>query len=361
MSWNHKTKICSIALALGMVCFSIPDAIAKPTAKPQALWVGGYQYISEFKNKALEEGGETRPNFAFGSSDYGDPSLMTFDRSGNLWIKYQTVNGNLPQIIKLSPASRAALRSHHRVGARGISDAGFVGSLAFDASGMLWISDQRGKAIEAFLPKQVGKTGIQSPNISITFATIPGVMRFDGSDNLWVEQSQLPFDQSNALQMWRFSPDDRATSGPAQPGLVVILPDALVPADVAFDGAGNLWIAGASSQGDVIEMLAAEDLSGKGEISPTAAIMITSSAFGNRTSFGSCIGGIDFDLAGDLWASVGPNGADGCGDRQVVEFTAAQLGASGSLTPSEVLQGNGAGINDWFFATVGPIRFGPAH
>jgi hypothetical protein len=361
MSWNHKTTICSIALAVGMVCFSRPDAIAKPAAKAQALWVGGYQYISEFKNKALDEGGATPPNFAFSSSDYGDPSLMTFDRNGNLWIKYQTVNGNLPQIVKLSPANRTAIRSLHHVRARGISDAGFVGSMAFDASGRLWISDQLGKAIEAFLPKQVGKTGIQSPSISITFATIPGLMRFDGADNLWVEQSQLPFNQSNALQLWRFSPDDRAASGPAQPGLMVTLPDALAPADLAFDGAGNLWIAGASSLGDVIEMFTAEDLSGNGEISPSAAVAITSSAFGNRTSFGSCIGGIDFDQAGDLWTSVGPNGADGCGDRQVVEFTAAQLGASGSLTPALLLRGNGAGINDWFFATVGPIRFGPSH
>src|ERR1019366_5833136 len=60
MARNHRTRISSLALAAaGILALSIRIAAAEPAAKEKAqgLWVGGYQYISEFQGKALKKSG----------------------------------------------------------------------------------------------------------------------------------------------------------------------------------------------------------------------------------------------------------------------------------------------------------------
>jgi hypothetical protein len=137
---------------------------------------------------------------------------------------------------------------------------------------------------------------------------------------------------------------------------MVNLPDALHPSDLAFDSSGNMWLAGSSSHGDTIEMFSAGDLSGAGEISPSAAVTITSPAFGPVPDSGSCLGGIDFDHSGDLWVSVHTSSGDCRADVQVVDFTPEQLSAGGSLVPSVSIGQNSTKTNLSF---PGPIRFGP--
>lgn len=134
------------------------------------------------------------------------------------------------------------------------------------------------------------------------------------------------------------------------------LPDLVFPVNFAFDGTGNLWLAGSNSHNDVLEMISSSDLGGSGETSPSAAVTITSSAFGNLVGTGSCIGGVDFDRSGDLWVSVGTANADCEADTQVVEFTPGQLSAGGNLTPAVIIAQNGAKTNLFL---PGPISFGP--
>src|SRR5260370_12416660 len=188
-----------------------------------------------------------------------------------------------------------------------------------------------------FLPSQIKKSGGSTPNVLITSQNfVPQGIRFDGSDNLWVGEIQLPFNPSNPLQLWRFSPGDRASSGSANPGLTVDLPDLFFFVDVAFDQGGNLWLAGPGSHADALEMISASDLTGTGEIAPAAAVTITSSAFGLLVGTGSCLGGVDFDGSGDLWVSVGTNNAycNGNTATHVVEFTPSAVSPGGNLNPS---------------------------
>ena len=103
---------------------------------------------------------------------------------------------------------------------------------------------------------------------------------------------------------------------------------------------GNLWIAGADfTVGilDEIEMISAADLIGAGEVSPPFAVTITSAAFGTEPGLagGICLGGIDFDHSGDLWASAHCDP-----ETHLMEFTPSQLSLGGDLTPSVTISPN---------------------
>jgi streptogramin lyase len=335
------------------LALSIRIAAAEPAEKekPQGLWVGSENYISEFQGPALEQSGTPSTNLAFRIKDYLLPTSITFDRHNNLWV---TSLGTDPQglfpIIEIGRADEAShesgklMKGKVIIPGKGFGDTASV-SLAFDAAGDLWVVNLAKQAIMKFRPNQIEKSGAPSPKILITSPVFfPGAMRFDASDNLWVAAGNQ--------QLWRFAPGDRAVSGFPNPGLNVDLPDGLVPVDFGFDSSGNLWLAGSSSDGDALEMISAGDLTGSGEISPSAAVIITSSAFGVSDSDGTCLGGMDFDHSGDLWVSVQCDP-----DTQVVEFTPSQLTTGGSLTPSVTIGQNSTGTNLFF---PGPIRFGPS-
>ncbi|MGA9724336.1 MAG: hypothetical protein WBQ86_17885 [Candidatus Binatus sp.] len=365
MARKHKTAIRSIFLgAAAILAFSIQISMAKPAEKekPQGLWVGGSQYISEFQGKALSSSGDPGANLTFGNSTYTGPVSIAFDTHNNLWAIYYTSDPLPITVIELSRADLASFKSGNRVKPKVIALSFiFPVQLAFDASGDLWITAPESpvsKIIE-LLPGQIKKKGAPSPTISITSSDfVPEAIRFDASDNLWVAQLQEPYEPSHSIQMGRYAPADRAVSGPATPGLIVNLPDYVVLADFAFDKSGNLWLAGSNSLNDRLEMISAADLNGSGEVSPTAAMTITSSAFGvlNGGGGGSCLGGIDFDRSGDLWASVAADSAICQGGAQLVEFTPGQLSTGGSLTPSVTISQNAKETN---LLVPGPLRFGP--
>lgn len=373
MARNHRATIRSIVLAAtGILALSIQIAAAKPAKKenPQGLWVGGAQYISEFQRKALKKSGDPRANLAFGSSTYTGPVSITFDTHNNLWAIYYPSDYLPFSVLELSRADLASLKSGNRVKPKIITPPGpiFPDRLAFDASGDLWITSPASPVSEIIelLPSQIKKRGGPSPTISITSSDfVPGAIRFDASDNLWVVQLQIPYEPSNSIQMGRYAAGDRAASGPATPGLIVNLPDLVSVVDFAFDNSGNLWLAGSTSLNgtldstsinDTLEMISAADQTGTGEVSPAAAVTITSSAFGTPDSGGGCLGGIDFDRSGDLWVSVAANYPNCPADSQLVEFTPSQLSTGGNLTPSVTISQNAKATN---LSLPGPLRFGP--
>jgi hypothetical protein len=365
MNRNHVTRIGALTLAIAATfAFSIQIAAAKTKAKQQGLWVGGEKYFSEFQGKALKQSGTPRANLAFGSTVYFAPSSIAFDGHENFWVVFQGINNNLPApALELTRGELASLKAGNvvqpkvTISRQGNSTVPFVNpeSIGFDAAGDLWVIDG-GQQIVELLASQIKKSGGPTPNISITSANaIPTKLRFDGSDNLWVVEFQLPFDVTKPAQMWKFAPTDRTSSGAANPSLIVDLPLDFVPADFAFDASGNLWLAGNNLFGDSIEMFAAADLAGAGEISPTIGVSINSPAFGSSHD---CIGGIDFDVSGDLWVSIG---SESCGSGavpgQLIEFTPAQLSTGGNLTPSLTIRENKQETNLFI---PGPLRFGPS-
>jgi hypothetical protein len=104
-------------------------------------------------------------------------------------------------------------------------------------------------------------------------------------------------------------------------------------------------------------MFSAADISVDGEITPSPAVTITSSAFGALSMAGGiCLQGLDFDSSGDLWLSVHANGVECVGISQLMALTPAQLNTSGDLTPAIIIGQNRHKTN---FRSPGQIRFGP--
>ena len=324
--------------------------------------MGGYQYVSEFQDAALQASGVPPANLVIASSLFAAPLSIAFDSHNGLWITFDVIDDNFPpSVIGISRSDLDSIKRGKHVTPKVIVTPRFPGKLAFDRSDNLWITSDTfvaGKPQATIIElrrSQLETTGRHKPKTSITSPGFnPWVMRFDASDDLWVGQFLLA---SNSVQMLRFAPKDRHASGPANPGLIVNLPYINFVVDLAFDSAGNLWVAGGGSNGDVLEMISAGDLMGTGEVSPTAAATITSSAFGLINGSGSCLGGIDFDNSGNLWASVG-GFEGGChpGDTQLVEFTPNQLSAGGNLAPSVTIGQNPQKTNLFL---PGPLRFGP--
>jgi hypothetical protein len=374
MNRNHVTRIGALALAtIATLAFSIQIAAAKTKAKPQGLWVGQEQYNSEFQGKALKQSGTPASRVSFSDQDGDSPTSMAFDPHHNLWIAYggvsradsrvaivESIVREVASIKKGKPAKEKVVLLSLGSGPHPFQSP--VG-MDFDHAGDLWLSnstaDVSQRGLMEFTPDQIKKSGAPSAANFLQAENFePWALRFDTSDNLWVAQFPLPFEPGYTMQVGRYSPSDRATSGPATPSLVVNMPNLSLPVNFAFDSTGNLWVAGPGLHGDEIAMIAASDLSGSGEVSPSAKVIITSSAFGVLVGTGSCIGGIDFDAAGNLWASVGTYNGDcegNTGDTALVEFTPAQLSIGGNLTPSVIIGQNSTQTNLFL---PGPIRFG---
>jgi len=365
MTRKQVTTIGALALAItAMLAVSSRIAVANSKANAQGLWVGGEKYFSEFQGKSLLTSGTPRAHLAFGSVNYNSPLSIVFDAHQNLWTVFEDPNGLPSAAIEISRGDFALLKEGKHVKPRvaigpktntSTFPFQFAESIGLDAAGDLWVIDL-GRRLLEFLSSQIKKSGGPAPSVVITPTadTYIQKIKFDRSDNLWIVATPMPFNPSNPEQMWRLTPSDRAASGPSNPSLVLNIPGGVTVFDFAFDGSGNLWLAGTTSQTEEIEMIPAGDLSGTGVVTPSAGAILTSPAFAPEVLDTPCLGGIDFDASGDLWASVNDN-SFGCVNG-VVEFTASQLTNVGNLTPSVIVGQNSSHTNLFI---SGPIKFGP--
>jgi len=147
-------------------------------------------------------------------------------------------------------------------------------------------------------------------------------MAFDGAGDLWTGNwATGTVTELTAAQV--------AAGGPQTPTVTIHLAADSV-AGLAFDGAGNLWVSDYGND-TLTEYPAATLLPGA---SPTPKITITSadtSLHGPEN--------IAFDANGDLW--VANSGTTNTPPSTVVEFTPAQLEASGAPTPVVTLSSTG--------------------
>jgi hypothetical protein len=353
MARNHKATICSIAFAaIWSLACSIQIAAAKPPSDAQGLWVANGKYISEFQGSALTSSGKPKAHITFGVKHCIVAYSMALDSDGDLWIT--ALNNSRSGDVAIIEVRRAEILSVRNgnvaksrlvaPGGPGVKNTGWSG-IGFDAADDLLVTNGGQQLLE--VPPDQLESKVPSPAIVISsMVWFPWSLRFDSSDNLWVNVGNS--------QLWKFAPADRAASGAANPSLIVNLPADFGVQDLAFDGSGNLWIAGADftvGALDEIKEISAGDLSGTGEITPPIAATITSSAFGSESGLGGfCLGGIDFDQSGDLWASAQ------CQFPHLIEFTPSQLSIGGNLTPSITISPNRKKTN---VALSGPIRFGP--
>jgi hypothetical protein len=240
--------IATAALAMSLLSPAVSALAKKP---PHAgLWVGGGIFLSEFQGGALTRSGKPNANLRIGNPNFSQAAWLAFDKKRNLWFIYWSDLSSLPQIVEITEGDIAAIANGEQVRAKVVlADIGgpppqlpFSGpdSIAFDASGDLWVSDFARKGIMEFLPDQIVTSGSPTPPVFIGAPNFnPGAMRFDDSANLWVAEYYSTADLPT-YHSWRFDPSDRIASGTPAPSLVIDFPGSFSADDIAFDTSGNL-------------------------------------------------------------------------------------------------------------------------
>ena len=264
-------------------------------------------------------GGEGNP--------FGGNVAATFDHSGNLWIFDDETTPNTLVMYR----SNQLLRSDTPAPAVTITAPSLVTPtlLAFDAKGNLWVacSTVNGSfdgALFEFTPAQLETSGQRVPAVTIgsngTSLTVTKGIAFDRAGNLWVANSNF---------IDEFLANDLASTGSPTPAVVLTPPSpnsrTFEPYGLTFDPTGNLWVTSYYTSG--LYELAASQLQTSG--SPVPAVTLT--APGNTGGVIESIA-VAFDRSGNLWVSSGTN--------TVSEFLPSQLKTSGSPSPAVSISGS---------------------
>jgi hypothetical protein len=254
------------------------------------------------------------------------PSSIAFDQAGDLWVSVGPNSGSRLQETALIEYTSTQLAVSGEPTPTVVIATPEVGiyvspSMTFDGQGNLW---------------QAG--GVLNPTSSSYEQTI-------------VEYSSAQLaagDQTDPYQTLVIEEGEYSSS-------------LWYPSSVVFDNNGNLWVAfnaaGNQSTGG-IEMFAASALTGQGISTPIPAITLNASVSEKSADF-SFPNGLAFDAAGDLW--VADRGqlfrkpyANTVG--ALVEFAPTQLTASGSPLPIRMIL---PGPNQQNLAGPRLITFGP--
>ncbi len=202
---------------------------------------------------------------------------------------------------------------------------------AFDSSGSLWIAAT--STVVEFSKDQLAKAEADdadalttpTPNVTITGFTSPAGVAFDAAGNLWV---------ANADTVVMFSPAQLAADDTEVLDAVTIRADGVGddrslngPTGVAFDAAGNLWVS-STGNSTVVKFTPAQ-LAASGNPAPDVTISANARAIlGTSVSLNSPEG-LAFDNSGDLWVANVPSNAD---DGSLVRFSGVG-DLSGAVSP----------------------------
>ncbi|MEP7065552.1 MAG: SMP-30/gluconolactonase/LRE family protein [Gemmatimonadota bacterium] len=163
---------------------------------------------------------------------------VAFDAEGTLWVTSQTDS------LLIAFRRPALASSGARVASRVISSSGesltSPVALAFDALHALWVANTIEGTIVRFDSAQLAAGGAQTPSVILSGAGHPAGLAFDADGGLW-------FSEGNAHRIAKYSAAQLQASGRLIPQVVLTSngPDLTNPAGLAFDRAGNLWVANA--------------------------------------------------------------------------------------------------------------------
>ncbi len=202
-------------------------------------------------------------------------------------------------------------------------------AIAFDPSGNLWVELTRTPVEDTVLPAIFEYTAAQldsaAPTPSVVLAdtslTLTGGLAFDAAGNLWIASVDNCEIVEYAAGQWA-TPTLKLTQHCTSP---VIGPNAL-----AFDAHGNLWV------GDIATHTLYEYP--RAASSPTIVIGLPNMAMPSALAF---------DAAGDLWVTSN--------DSTVFDYTPAQLAAGGAPSPATTLAISGTRLVSLAFDASGNL------
>jgi NHL repeat len=294
-------------------------------ANPGAGGTGtGPGYITMYRPGAS---GNARPEATI-TAGIDDPSSLTFDPTGDLWVSNETtataVEYSKAELAKASPVPTIT------ISADASGDFSIPWGITFDPSGDIWLADNGTSSLMEFTTAELAKSGSPaprvtiSPNISSNSLSGPCQPALDSSGDLWTGNYNL----SNVVE---FTKAVLAKSGSPAARVTISSKRLFNSCRPVFDSAGDLWIASFGLD-NVVEFTKAE-LAKSG--SPAPKVIISST--------GAVCGDVVLDPSGNLWVPD-QNGS-------VVEYTKAELAKSGSPTPARIIAGAATGLKgDWAVA-----------
>lgn len=351
-------------------------ATPSPSPSPLGLWVanrganGGAESVVEFTGTTLSSPGASVPTppLTNSSASLNGPLGLTFDSSNNQWVVNRAANPANIAEFKFSTlqnlAANPAPTPDVTISDDGIGTLLSAPQLITFESGNLWVANfasgnntNRGFVTE-YLANQLASSGTPSPTVTEADPEFlgPDGIAFDSAGNLFIADfsaGEVFVFTASKVSGWSGGVTD---SSDAQ------LSDStsLNPTSAAFDQSGNLWVADCEGETPGAGELYMFPKSSLTTTTPTATTVFT--PVGVTTPNGTdqslnCPGSIAFDQNGNLWYSnyLSSDGAGG----SVGEFLKSQLTATGTSSPPPniYLEGDtGATV----FNTPEGIAFGPA-
>jgi hypothetical protein len=184
-------------VALLALCAAAPLAACKHNAGNQGLWIANGNNVVEFVPSQLTKGTySAAPHRNISSGTLGTPQGVTFDAMGNLWVMDPgaMINGKAtPALLKFSSTQLKALGKTNGPDPVAIitsTDLNFPQQSVFDKAGNQWVTDHNNNTILVFTTTQLNMTGSNNlmPAVVISSAAFNGPLgiAFDKAGNLWV-------------------------------------------------------------------------------------------------------------------------------------------------------------------------------
>jgi streptogramin lyase len=224
---------------------------------------------------------------------------ITFDKEGNLWAIGNTVGDptllRYPAGILGTTGDKTADR---KIDIANTGCSPLAQSLAFDASGNLWVSLLCENKVVRIDAAKLAGDGEVTPSVEVTGLTAPRGIAFDAFGNLLVADGAVLAYSVTRLGASISTPDATLTMPePAE--------------DLAFDAGGDLWVVGGSEIN--LTRIAKADLPAPGARTPTPVATIS-------VGVAALPQGIAFDESGGLWISTSAG--------KVARLGPSQLGTS---------------------------------
>jgi sugar lactone lactonase YvrE len=288
-----------------------------------ALWVANSNGSTVVAYTAAQLGASTgaAPATALTTGAGAIQSGVAFDAGGNLWVASYSNN----TVVEFTASQLGASGSP----APAVTLSATGGSLnrpttlAFDASGTLWVGNVGSNTVVAFTASQLGASGSPAPAVTLSATggslNNPIALAFDVSGTLWVTN-----DVSSTVVA--FAPSQLTASGSPAPAVTLSATGGSLnaPEALAFDVSGTLWVGNAGS--NTVVAFTASQLGASGSPMPTATLSP------NAGSLNAPVG-LAFDASGSLWVANAANNT-------VVAFAASQLVGSGAPAPTVTLSGS---------------------
>lgn len=319
---NYRLILSGLLLVGTTACGYDSSAPYNPAASVDGLWTSSAvdPAILRFDPSQLAFGGRRAPStrISTASADLLDLNGLAFDSDGTMWV----ASSDDSLLIALAPQSLArsggavattVISSNDRSLSRPVA-------IAFDSQHRLWVANFANQTVVRFEHSQLAISGAAVPTLSINTGVNPSSLAFDVAGNLWVASIQ-------ANKIFSYNRVQQQTANVAEPDIVISTNGTALqhPSGLAFDAAGNLWVASLTQAR--IDAFTPAQLAVSGSPDPTVSITSNDNSIDEPVA-------LAFDTDGSLWVMDGANG-------QLSKFPRSALAQTTSRAPALILTPSG--------------------